>query len=88
MVRLIIFSIQIGSTSKGRVFPRRLTHGGFLTIGYCFLFCFLEIFVGGDKALIEGNIVVMGDPPLGKTLKGNGFNFKRILIRRTIKSVA
>ena len=44
-----------------RVFPRRLTNGGFLTInyclriiGYCFRHCFLEIFVG-DKALMEGD---------------------------------
>ena len=44
-----------------RVFPRRLTHGGggFLTIGYCFPYCFLEIFVGG-KALMEGGKVLMG----------------------------
>ena len=51
--------------------------GGFLrigyclrTIGYCFPYCFLEIFVG-DKALMEGDKVAMGDPPvppLGKTL--------------------
>ena len=43
-----------------RVFPRRLTNGGFLTIGYClrtvghcFPYCFLENFVG-EKALMEG----------------------------------
>ena len=41
--------------------------GGFLTIGCCFPYCLLEIFVG-DKALIEGDKVVMEDPqpPLGK----------------------
>ena len=42
------------------------------TIGYCFPYYFLEIFVG-DKALMEGDKVVMGDPPvlpLGKTLNG------------------
>ena len=31
-----------------RVFHRRLTSGGFLTIGYCLSYCFLEIFVGGQ----------------------------------------
>ena len=38
-----------------RVFLRRLTNGGFLakgyclrTIGYCFPYCFLELFVGGQ----------------------------------------
>ena len=43
-----------------RVFPGRLTNGGILTIGYClrtvghcFPYCFLEIFVG-EKALMEG----------------------------------
>ena len=25
-----------------RVFPRRLTDGGFLTIGYCYPYCVLE----------------------------------------------
>ena len=41
------------------------------TIGYCFSCCFLEIFVG-EKALMEGDKVMMGEspspPPLGKTL--------------------
>ena len=32
-----------------RVFHRRLTSGGFLTIGYCFLYCFLENFVRGQS---------------------------------------
>ena len=58
------------ASSNIRVFPRRLTHGGLLTIGYCFRtigycfpYCFLEInFCGGDKALMEGDKVVMGDP--------------------------
>ena len=43
--------------------------GGFLTIdnylrtiGYCFHYCFLEI-LWGDKALMEGNKVVMGESP-------------------------
>ena len=27
--------------------------GGLLTIGYCFPYCFLQIFVG-DKAVMEG----------------------------------
>ena len=47
---------------RNRVFPTRLTNGGFLTIGYCFPYCFLKIFVG-NKALMERNKVVMGDPP-------------------------
>ena len=40
---------------QDRIFPGRLTNGGFLTIGYslrtidyCFPHCFLEIFVGGQ----------------------------------------
>ena len=55
--------------------------GGFLTIGYClriirycFPYCFLEIFVGRDKALMEGDKVMMGGSPnssLGKTLIRN-----------------
>ena len=63
-----------GYIALRRVFPRRLAHGGFLTIGYClrtigycFPYSFLEIFVG-DKTLMEGNKVVMGDPPVRKTL--------------------
>ena len=51
-----------------RVFPRRLTNGGVLiidyclrTIGYCFPYCFLEIFVGRDKALMKGAKVMMDD---------------------------
>ena len=38
--------------------------GGFLTIDYCFPYCFLEIFVGGRKSR-------WGIPqsPLGKTLE-------------------
>ena len=54
---------------NGQGFHRRLTSGGFLrigycsrTTGYCFPFCFLEIFVG-DKALIEGDKVVIGGIP-------------------------
>ena len=30
------------------MFPRRLTDEGFSTIDYCFPYCFLEIFVGGQ----------------------------------------
>ena len=47
-----------------KIFPRRSTDGGFLTICYCLRtigYCFLEIFVGGQG--LDG-----GDPPLGKTL--------------------
>ena len=49
-----------------------LTIGYYLrTTGYCFPYCFLKIFVE-DKALIEGDKVVMGGSPsphpLGKTL--------------------
>ena len=33
-----------------------------------FPYCFLEIFVGG-KSLVEGDKVVMGNPPPGKTLE-------------------
>ena len=44
---------------------------GFLrTTGYCFPYCFLKIYVGG-QSLDGGDIVMMGDPPvspLGKTL--------------------
>ena len=46
--------------------------GGFLTIGHCFLYCFLEIFAGRDKALMEGDKVVIGgipQPPTGKKLQ-------------------
>ena len=41
--------------------------GGFLTIGYCFPYCFLEIFVGG-QGLDGGGQSCDGDPPLGETL--------------------
>ena len=37
--------------------------GGFLTIGYCIPYYFLEIF-WGDKALMEGDKVVKGDLPV------------------------
>ena len=47
--------------------------GGFLTIdyclraiGYCFPYCFLEIFVGG-QGLDGGDKVAMGDPPVPPT---------------------
>ena len=50
-----------------RIFPRKLTIGGFLiagycsrTISYCFPHCFVEIFVGRDEALMEGDKVVIG----------------------------
>ena len=53
-----------------RVVPRWLTSGGFLTIGfcsrtisYCFPNCFLEIFVRGDKAVMEGDQVMVGGIP-------------------------
>ena len=46
---------------------------GFLTIGYCFPYYFLEIFLwGGGQGFDGGDKVVMGippsPPPLGKTL--------------------
>ena len=51
--------------------------GGFLTtdyyyyylrtIGHCFPYCFLEIFVGG-QGIDGGEKVMMGGSPLGKTL--------------------
>ena len=50
-----------------RIFPRRLTSGGifdnsllFKSNRLLFPYCFLEIFVGGDKALMEGDKVVIG----------------------------
>ena len=43
---------------KCRVSPRKLTNGGFLTIGHCFPIVFLEIFVG-NKALMEGDKFVI-----------------------------
>ena len=46
--------------------------GGFLTIGYCFPYCFPEIF-WGTRPLMEGDKVVMEFPPvppLGETLTG------------------
>ena len=59
------------NSAIGRVFPRRLTHGGFLTMGYCWRtvgycwrtigYCFLEICVGrqgldgGDEVIMEGS---------------------------------
>ena len=36
---------------------------GLLTVGHCFPYCFLEV-LWGDKALMEGNRVTMGDPPV------------------------
>ena len=55
---------------------------GFLTIGYCFPYCFLEIFVG-DKALMEGDKVVMGDPPVPPTRENPGFK-----VSETLKGVS
>ena len=61
-----------------RVFPRRLTNGGifsnrllFENNGLLFYPIVSGNFCEGDKALMEGDKVVMGDPPvppLGKTL--------------------
>ena len=46
------------------------------TIGCCFPYCFLEIFVRGDKAVIDGDIVVMGipqsPPPTRRNLEATG----------------
>ena len=47
--------------------------GGFLTIGYCFPYCFLETFVGG-QGLDGGEKVVMGIPQLGKTLSAGSYS--------------
>ena len=56
-----------------RIFPIRLTSGGVLTMGYCsltvgccFPYCFMEIFVGGK-------VMLGGSPPQGKTLVDNAF---------------
>ena len=62
-----------------RVFPRRLTcWGGFLTlgycsrtVGYCFIYCFLEIFVGNKALMKRDKIVIEGIPQypqLGKIM--------------------
>ena len=60
--------------------------GGFLTIGYCsrtigycFPYCFLEIFAG-DKTLMERDKVMMGAPPVPPTRKNPGV--RGFLIRR------
>ena len=60
-----------------RVFPRRSTSGGFLKIGYCsrtisycFPYCFLGIFVTGDKVLMEGDKVVIGGSPVPRENPG------------------
>ena len=58
-----------------RVFPWRLISGEifnnrllFKKRGYCFPYCFLDIFME-TKALMKEDTVVMGqDPPLRKTL--------------------
>ena len=44
--------------------------GGFLTIGYCFPYCFLEIFVG-RQGLDGGEKVVMRDPPVPPLAREN-----------------
>ena len=41
--------------------------GGFLTISYCFPYCFLEMFVGEDKALMEGTESRWGITPVPPT---------------------
>ena len=52
---------------------------GFLIIGYCFPYCFLEIFVGEGQDLNGGGQSRDGGippvPPLGKTL-WPGLNFE------------
>ena len=49
--------------SLPRVFHRRLTGGGFLTIGYCFPYFFLEPFVG-DKVVMGGSPVPTRENPI------------------------
>ena len=51
--------VKAFQSTEIRGFHGRLTSGGFLTIGYCFL----EIFVGG-QGFDGGDKVVMGDPPV------------------------
>ena len=51
--------------SHFRIFSRRLTRGGFLTICHCLKtigYCFLEIFKGGTPSCTGGDKVVIGDP--------------------------
>ena len=51
-----LITVRQNSTLGNSVFPRRFTHGRifnnrpfFRTIGYCFPYCFLEIFVGDTR---------------------------------------
>ena len=44
--RIITSSQDDQRLKTGRVFPWRLTNGGFLTIGYCFPYCILELGTG------------------------------------------
>ena len=62
---------MINDKKSGRVFPWRLTNGGFLTISYCFPYCFLEIFWGGQGLDGEGESRDSSPvPPPEKTLTG------------------
>ena len=45
--------------------------GGFLAIAYCFLYRFLEIFVG-DKVLMERDKVATGESPSPPTRENPG----------------
>ena len=48
-----------------------------------FSYCFLEIFVGRDKTLMEGDKVVMEDPQsplLRKTLRANIFGTRPFIV--------
>ena len=51
-IKLTLFSM--GALCPPRLFPRRMIGAGLtdycsLTIGYCFSYCFLEIFFGGQS---------------------------------------
>ena len=67
------FYLRWGRSS--RVLSRRLTNGGifsnkllFKNNRILFFLLFSGNFCRADEALVEGDKVVMGDPPLGKTL--------------------
>ena len=49
--------------------------GGFLTISYCFPYCFLEIFVGGQGLNGGGQVVMGGSPSPPTCRRRKGFIF-------------
>ena len=70
-----------------KVFPRRLTNGegGFLTIAYCFPYCFLEIFVGEQGLDGRGQSRDGDIPPVPPPTRENPAVGNRVKLLVTVK---